>query len=161
MIWQPPVFPPSLVCLLGSSLGGRAPSGQFCKKNAKNYILSAMSRALWVLDKIQPRFRQKVIIGKRMMQIAFARSLNLIFPHTCPSPPVQCEVSPHLKRVVFLLLRLRQRSAACDFSGVEVDRWHTPHLGGRLLGHKNRLDVNVITFTFHTLETERGSPRAR
>ena len=83
-----------------------------------------------------------------MMQIAFARSLNLIFPHACPSPPVQCEVSPHLKRVVFLLLRLWQRSAACDFSGVEVDCRHAPHLGGRLLGHKSRLDGNVITFTF-------------
>ena len=63
-------------------------------KEYKKYILSASSCALWVLYKIQSEFRQKFIIGKRMMQIAFARSLNLIFPHAhnhlfnVKSPPI-------------------------------------------------------------------------
>ena len=83
------------------------------------------------------------MIGKKIMQIVFVRSLNLIFPHTCPSPPAQCEVSPHLKRVVFLLLRLWQRSAACDFSGVELDRWHAPHLRGTFWMEMSSLSLST------------------
>ena len=43
-------------------------------------------------------------------------------------PPAKGEVSTHLKRVVLLLLRLWQRSAACNFSSIEVDGRHAPHL---------------------------------
>ena len=42
--------------------------------------------------------------------------------------PVKGEIPAHLKRVVFLLLRLWQTSSSCNFSGIEVDRRDAPHL---------------------------------
>ena len=43
-------------------------------------------------------------------------------------PPAECEISTHLERVVFLLLRLWKRSSACKFSGIEVDGGDSPNL---------------------------------
>jgi len=57
--------------------------------------------------------------------------------------PVEGEISTHLKWVVFFLLRLGQSSAACNFSGIEVDGGDAPHLRDRARQAKSPVETSV------------------
>ena len=83
---------------------------------------------------------QKILWGMQILALAQSLFVKKILNQNLPSeyqnchllhhhqPPAKGEISTHLERVVFLLLRLWKRSSACKFSGIEVDGGDTPNL---------------------------------